>query len=303
MSVDVVVTATAFMDLTFIGLEALPSAGEERFAGDLLRSPGGGAINAIGASRLGLRSALASPLGQDLEGDFIREELTREGIALLTSGATRTPTTVVMPYAGERAMVTYEPGTTTRAADVAAFSPRAVVVGLNQLDVVPDGAHAYATCGDDDARAFALRPPSDLRRARALFVNRREAHALTGEDAAEAAARRLGGCVEIAVVTLGPDGALAAVDGGLIHAPGFEMRAVDTTGAGDLLCAAFVWADLAGADVETALRWAVLYGSLSVAVPTGAAGAVTREKLVEEASSRGLPPLGEPSANGKENPR
>ena len=113
MSVDVVVTATPFLDLTFLGLEALPRTGEERFAGDLLRSPGGGAINAIGAARLGLRVALAAPLGQDLEGDFIREELAREGIALLTSSAARTPTTVVMPHAGERAMVTYEPGITT----------------------------------------------------------------------------------------------------------------------------------------------------------------------------------------------
>jgi sugar/nucleoside kinase (ribokinase family) len=303
MTVDVVVTATAFMDLTFIGLEALPATGEERFAGDLLRSPGGGAINAIGASRLGLRSALASPLGQDLEGDFIRAELEREGIELVTTGGARTPTTVVMPFAGERAMVTYEPGATTRAADVAAFSPRAVVVGLNQLDVVPDGAYAYATCGDDDARAFALRPPGDLRRARALFVNRREATALTGEDSPEVAARNLGERVEIAVVTVGPHGALAAVDGDIVRAPGFEVRAVDTTGAGDLLCSAFVWADLGGADVETALRWAVLYGSLSVAVPTGAAGAVRRERLIEEASSRGLPPLGVPSTNGKENPR
>ena len=60
------------------------------------------------------------------------------------------------------------------------------------------------------------------------------------------------------------------------------MKTVDTTGAGDLLCAAFVWADLAGADVEVALRWAVLYGSLSVTVPTGAAGAVTLERLMAE---------------------
>ena len=76
-----------------------------------------------------------------------------------------------------------------------------------------------------------------------------------------------------------------------MRAPGFEMKAVDTTGAGDLLCAAFVWADLAGADVEVALRWAVLYGSLSVTVPTGAAGAVTLERLLEEGATRGLPPL------------
>jgi hypothetical protein len=53
-----------------------------------------------------------------------------------------------------------------------------------------------------------------------------------------------------------------------------------------------VWADLAGADVGVALRWAVLYGSLSVTVPTGAAGATTLERLLAEGSTRGLPPLG-----------
>ncbi len=69
------------------------------------------------------------------------------------------------------------------------------------------------------------------------------------------------------------------------------MKVVDTTGAGDLLCAAFVWADLQGADIEVALRWAVLYGSLSVTVPTGFAGAITQERLMEEGTTRGLPPL------------
>jgi sugar/nucleoside kinase (ribokinase family) len=164
-------------------------------------------------------------------------------------------------------------------------------VALDQLDIVPPGARGYATCGDDDARAFAGHPPSDLGQARALFVNRREALVITGEDTPEAAAERLGGDVEIVIVTLGPEGALALVGGELIRAPGFEMKAVDTTGAGDLLCAAFVWADLAGADVEVALRWAVLYGSLSVTVPTGAAGAVTLDRLLAEGSTRGLPPL------------
>jgi sugar/nucleoside kinase (ribokinase family) len=93
---------------------------------------------------------------------------------------------------------------------------------------------------------------------------------------------------------------MARLDGELVHAPGFAMDAVDTTGAGDLLCAAFVWADLAGADAETALRWSVLFSALSVTVPTGAAGAVTLERLVEEATSRSLPPLGALAASGEE---
>ena len=215
----------------------------------------------------------------------------QEGIELATTAGGRTPTTVVMPYGGERAMVTYEPGVSTSAAEVAAFGPRAAVVALDQLDIVPPGVRGYATCGDDDARAFAGHPPRDLGQTRALFVNRREALVITGEDTPEAAAERLSGEVEIVIVTLGPDGAMALVDGEIVRAPGFEMKAVDTTGAGDLLCAAFVWADLAGADVELALRWAVLYGSLSVTVPTGAAGAVTLERLLAEGSTRGLPPL------------
>ena len=291
MTVDVVVTATAFMDYTFIGLESLPGAGQERYAGDLVQSPGGGAINAIGVARLGMRAALAAPLGHDLEGEFVRRALSEDGIALSTEGGVRTPTTVVMPWGGDRAMVTYEPGTTTRAADVAKFSPRAVVVALDQLDAVPDGVRAYVTCGDDDARAFAGRPPRDLAGARALFVNRREGLALTGATTPEEAAEQLAGLVEIAVVTLGAEGALAHADGRLVRAPAIAMKVVDSTGAGDLLCSAFVWADLAGADVETALRWAALYGSLSVDVPTGAAGAVTRERLFAEAAARELPPL------------
>ena len=46
MSVDLAVATPAFLDLTFVGLEQIPAPGEERFAGDLLRSPGGGAITA-----------------------------------------------------------------------------------------------------------------------------------------------------------------------------------------------------------------------------------------------------------------
>ena len=50
---------------------------------------------------------------------------------------------------------------------------------------------------------------------------------ITGEHTAEKAAERLGGEVEIAVVTLGPEGALAHADGSTIHVPGFEMKTVD----------------------------------------------------------------------------
>src|SRR5215475_1323340 len=100
MSVDVVVAVPAFMDMTFVGLEALPQLGEERFAGDLVRSPGGGAISAIGCARLGLSTALAAPLAADPAGNLIREELEAEGVAIAGIACQRTPVTMVMPLNG-----------------------------------------------------------------------------------------------------------------------------------------------------------------------------------------------------------
>lgn len=294
MTVELAVVNPVFLDMTFVGLEALPGPGEERFAGDVIRSPGGGAITAIGAARLGLSAAAVAPLGNDLGGGFIARCLADEGVHISERRCARTPTTVVMPVGDDRAMVTYDPGVRASAGELSALEPEAVAAGLDQLALIPDATRTYVTCGDDDARAFAGRLPAALAKARALFVNRREALVLTATQAPEAAAERLAEYVRTAVVTLGAAGAVAVVDGRLVHSPGYEIgRAVDSTGAGDLLCAAYAWADRTGADPQLKLRWATLYAALSVRVPTGAAGAVTRAELEEEGTRRGLEPLEE----------
>jgi sugar/nucleoside kinase (ribokinase family) len=295
LNVDLAVLTPAYLDYTFVGLEALPGPGEERFAGDMLRSPGGGAITAVGARRLGLTTALVAPLGDDLAGRFVRRELDAEGVIMGEPRGNRTPTTVVMPVAGERSMVTVDPGVRARAADLEPLSPRAVSATLEQIDILPERGCAFITCGDDDARAFAGRVPrvARERRARALIVNRREASVLTGASDPAEAAEQLTAVAEIATVTLGPEGAIAVFDGQTVHVEGCGQAVVDTTGAGDLFAAALAWGDLLGADPEVAVRWANLYAGLSVGAHTGTGGAVTRERLVEEGERRELPPLPE----------
>src|SRR5215207_10466592 len=174
--------------MTFVGLEALPDPGEERFAGELVRSPGGGAITAVAAARLGLDTALVAPVGDDLGGEYVRREIERDGVAVAGFRTKRTPETVIMPIGEERTMVTVDPGIRARATDVAALTPVAVAANLDQLDLVPNGVRAYLTCGDDDARAFAGKLPPRNVAARALFLNVREALVLTGTDTAQAAA-------------------------------------------------------------------------------------------------------------------
>ena len=123
-----------------------------------------------------------------------------------------------------------------------------------------------------------------------LLVNHREACLLTGIEEPEGAARRLAGLAPRVVVTLGPEGALELGEDGLVEARAVPYEAVDTTGAGDLFAAAYVWADLSGADASERLRWAVLYASLSVRVATAVGGAATLETLVQTGAGFGLAP-------------
>jgi len=290
MSVDVVVAVPAFMDMTFVGLEGLPGLGEERFAGDLVRTPGGGAITAIGTARLGLSTALAAPLGQDAAGDLIGPMLTDEGVQLAGWRCPRTPITVVMPIGDERSMVTFDPGVRARAADVAAVAPRAVITGLSQLDVVPGGARAFVTVGDDDARAFAGRLPGAASRATGVFIEQREALVLTGAGTPEEAAEMIGARVPIVAVFLGSKGAVASIEGRSVSVGGFDVGPpVDITGAGDLFVAAWAWGDSVGLSPDDALQWATLYAALAGRVPTGSGGAARLGEFMEEGARRGLP--------------
>ena len=289
LRVELAVATPAFLDLTFVGLEALPAPGEERFAGELMRSPGGGAITAVAAARLGLDTALVAPVGDDLGGQYVRRELEGEGVTIAGFRTKRTPETVVMPVGEQRTMVTVDPGIRARATDVAALTPVAIAGNLDQLDLVPNGVRAYLTCGDDDARAYSRKLPPRLVGARALFLNAPDALVLTGTETPEAAADTLAEWVETVVITVDARNAVATVAGHRVEVPDFCPGAVvDTTGDRDLLCAAFAWADLRGAELEERISWAQLYSQLAMGVPTATGGAVTEERLLEEGAKHGL---------------
>jgi sugar/nucleoside kinase (ribokinase family) len=279
VSVDVVCACRVFLDLTFEGLEELPDLGRERYSRELHQTPGGAGITAVGLARLGLQAAVVAPLGRDVAGETLRRLLEAEGVIFGGATTDRTPVTVVLPVAQERAFVTHEPLMSLEPSVLERQRPRAAIVGLDQLDLVPDEVTAYVVVGDRDAERYARLLPPDVGRASAVLANRSEAERLTGKGDPEVAASRLAEHVPVAIVTCGGDGLVAASDGELFDVPAPTMDVRDTTGAGDLLAAAYVWGDLGGLPLRERLWRAVVYAALSVRAATGVAGAATRDEL------------------------
>jgi sulfofructose kinase len=77
--------------------------------------------------------------------------------------------------------------------------------------------------------------------------------------------------------TLGPEGAMALVDGEILYVKGFPIHAVDTTGAGDVFHAGFVYGLLQNWEVVEILRFA---------------NAVAALKCRDLGGRRGIPTLG-----------
>src|SRR4051812_36237413 len=144
VTIDVVCTGMVFLDMTFEGLNELPENGRERWATDLHETPGGAATTAVGVTRLGLRAAVVAPLGRDVPGRTLRAALEREGVLCAGPEVERTPVTVVLPFAGDRAMITYEPEAIVDPETIIRLEPRAVVTNASQLELVPHDVNGYA---------------------------------------------------------------------------------------------------------------------------------------------------------------
>ena len=288
--IDLLVVGTPFLDVTLTGLERFPEPGEELLAHDLYLSPGGPAMTAVAAVRLGLAVALVAPLGDDLPGRELLRLLEGEGVQWVGPKADRTPITVLMPAPQGVAMATHLPHADISAETVSAVPASAVVVSLGRLALRPGQTRCYAVTGGLEIGRFESGVPAELAGVDAVFLTGTEATAVTGHDEPEAAAAELARVARTAIVTLGPEGAVGAAGHTVVRVPAIEFETVDATGAGDLLVAAYAWADSNGMSLEDRLCWATLYAGLSVRAPTPMSGAVSVDELVVEGRRHGLPP-------------
>ena len=269
---DLVTVGDAFDDYIFYNLAALPAAGRELKTDAFARTIGGGAvIAAIAAARHGVRCGIVSAVSREAAA-----RLRREGVAVRNLRRDGEPValTVALSGARDRRLITYVGGNVHLPRRLRTVVPRLCARHLHfAFDPRPCRAWIpilarLRAAGFGTSWDFGWIP--DLARDRALprlvaaldylFVNRDESRAY--------GCRALHG---ITVIKFGADGCRAIGERVDLHVPVARVRAVDTTGAGDVFNGAFLAARLTGAPLERALRAANRAAARSTRQPGGIA--------------------------------
>jgi len=305
---DVLVIGDANPDLLLTG-GAVPAFGqaETLVDGADLVLGGSAAIVACGLARLGVATALAATVGDDLYGGFVRDALTERGVDvrwLRTDPSVPTGLSVVLSV-GDRAILTH-PGTiASTGPEVVDDEPLLAARHVHsasyflQPRLAPHlpqvlararagGASTSVDTNFDPARAWRG-VESLLAQTDVLMPNAAELLALTDRTDLEEAARAALGLGCRVALKNGADGGVywaAPDDVRRVAAP--TVTVVDTTGAGDTFDAGFISGMLDGLPGEECLARAVLCASLSTRAVGGTAAQPTRAELV--AGFRDVPP-------------
>lgn len=285
----VCVAGQVFLDVIMSGLAHAPRPGEEQWVPHCELMPGGSANQAVACARLGLPVSLIAYLGLDDAGSMVRARLAGQGISLADSSeVARQSVTASLFFDGDRAMTTF--GTAAVPPITGLPAPAALLTDLNAL--ADNRATVQAWRADARARTWVLADagwddtgrwdPADLEAldvADAFAPNDAEARLYTRTEDARAAARALAEHVADVVVTCGPRGVVAILDGREWALPAVPVRVVDTTGAGDTFSAGLTWARAQGLPARASLSVASLAAALTLETPGGSASAPTLAEL------------------------
>ena len=236
------------------------------------RSPGGQTATALSAcAALGLRTSYVGTISTDDNGAFIRAALLRRGVDLSRAISRKAPNAFAVILVGEAAATGGErivlwdraAGMALTPADLPAdLAASARLVHVDDVDV--DAAIAAGRAGI----AAGLPVTSDIEAVRpktetlldAVTIPIFAEHVpgeLTGERDLERALRALRQRhAGMLCVTLGARGAVLLAGDRFIRQPAFAVDAVDTTGAGDVFRAGFIYALLKDDAPEAILRFA-----------------------------------------------
>ena len=270
-----------------IRVKRIPAAGETVIGWDLKESQDGGkgSNQAIAAARLGLAASFVGCIGKDRLGEECEHMLRAEGVDiryLYHSSSRETGAgIIIVDENGVPAMVTaiganeeldcQQVKTALEGLSNAKFM-------LTQFEIKPEVALYAAYVAHQHHMTTVVNPApaapvrlQDLEVADVLVPNEVEAKMLLGfdpdsqldlESVAQQLLRRTN--AGIVVVTAGEQGLVGADRAGIWRAQLPKVPVVDTSGAGDVFCAALVAGLTRGLDHRAASIWACSAATLSV---------------------------------------
>jgi ribokinase len=248
---------------------------------------GNGAIAAAAASALGAESALASTIGADIWGRWLREGLDAVGVdtgqlVIVKDQPTATTLSLVRTD-GERALLTHNGASeshdlsgvdlsTIGEGDWVILSSLFLVMAYtgDQLRRIANEAHergakvvmdlAWDCTGQWDLSKLALEE-ADI-----VLGNLMEVKAVTcRSELDDAVAKVMEHGIETLIVKMGDEGARVMTSkGDDFTVPSFDVEPVNATGTGDVFNAALVVALAEGRDLEAAVTFACAAGALRV---------------------------------------
>jgi len=287
------------VDIVAAGVRQLPQSGAEVLAKDCELTIGSAsAIFAAGIAKLGCAVTFVSQVGKDRFGDFCLAALREAGISTkyVRKAEERTGVTIALSNGRDRALVTF-PGAiaSSYAKDcdtslmkhhqhlhlTSYYLQRGLKPSFPALfrEAKTTGLTTSFDPNSDPNQKWSRSINSVLKYTDVLFVNEREAKALTRRQNKREALKALGQLVRCAVVKQGPKGAVAIQNDEVVAGSGFQVEAVDTTGAGDSFAAGFVSAYVRRSPLAECLRVANACGALSTRALGGTPGQPTQAEL------------------------
>ncbi len=227
---------------------------------------------AVGASRLGLKSALVTWVGKDPAGDAIRTALTKDGVdSRYVKVDPKTPTSeaTILNFEGERTQLLYfEPRSYTIPKLVRTRSMYYSAMGtkhtsadravLKELERQPKTFFTFQPGTTHIASGLTASIKKLIARSDLFILNQDESHQLLGDGKKTVvylleSFRKMG--AKRVVITDGKNGADGFDGESFFHMPIFDGEPKERTGAGDSFAIGVTSALLKGKTFETALRW------------------------------------------------
>jgi sugar/nucleoside kinase (ribokinase family) len=293
-------------------IDEVRAAAIYRDMGPAVEMSGGSAANTIvGIANLGARAAYVGKVKDDQIGRLYMHDIRAAGVAFETRPASDGPATgcsyILVTPDGERTMNTYlgaAQDLTPGDIDAAQIAASAIIYLEGYLWDPNSAKEAFvkaSTIAHEAGRQVALTLSDSfcvdryrdeflelMRKGTVdlVFANEAELHSLYQTSDFDTALTQMRNDATLCVVTRSEKGCVVASKDGVIAVPAFPIKKmVDTTGAGDLFAAGFLFGLVRGAGFEAAGR----FGALAAAEVIQHIGARPQTSLKELAQQNGLP--------------